>query len=198
MSTENWLPLTDYSNKYKVSISTLRRRLKAGQVRFKYEEGKYSLLDIPLQDHDQLVASLTNHKVNQRPHQSSGDHSGQGSGQAVIQPTKSQNWNRVTNAPPQMVTGHPDDPAPPTHPEISRHDISQLEGSIQKVLGELKKAYTLILQEKEEQIILLKDEVTDLRTLVQVLESENDRLKINSRDSAPIDSWLNDIDALEK
>ena len=46
-----------------------------------------------------------------------------------------------------------------------------------KLLNELKKAYTQILQEKEEQILHLKEEVTDLKTLVRVLESENDRLK---------------------
>ena len=47
-----------------------------------------------------------------------------------------------------------------------------------KLLNELKKAYTQILQEKEEQIFQLKEEVTDLKTLVRVLESENDRLKL--------------------
>ncbi len=46
-----------------------------------------------------------------------------------------------------------------------------------KLLNELKKAYTQILQEKEEQIFQLKEEVADLKTLVRVLESENDRLK---------------------
>jgi hypothetical protein len=46
-----------------------------------------------------------------------------------------------------------------------------------KLLNELKKAYTQILQEKEEQILHFKEEVSDLKTLVRVLESENDRLK---------------------
>jgi len=48
-----------------------------------------------------------------------------------------------------------------------------------KLLNELKKAYTQILQEKEEQMMILKEEVSDLKTLVKVLESENDRLKQN-------------------
>lgn len=46
-----------------------------------------------------------------------------------------------------------------------------------KLLSELKRAYTQILAEKEEQMLLLKEEVSDLKTLVRVLESENDRLK---------------------
>jgi hypothetical protein len=45
-----------------------------------------------------------------------------------------------------------------------------------RLLTELKKAYTLILSEKEEQILDLKGEVSDLKTLVRVLESENERL----------------------
>lgn len=46
-----------------------------------------------------------------------------------------------------------------------------------KLLNELKTAYTQILHEKDEQIVQLKDEVSDLKTLVRVLESENERLK---------------------
>jgi len=46
-----------------------------------------------------------------------------------------------------------------------------------KMLEELKKAYTQILHEREEQITLLKEEISDLKTLVRVLESENERLR---------------------
>jgi hypothetical protein len=46
-----------------------------------------------------------------------------------------------------------------------------------EVLEELKKAYLASLQSKEEQIFQLKEEVSDLKTLVRVLESENERLK---------------------
>ena len=52
-----------------------------------------------------------------------------------------------------------------------------------RLLTELKKAYSQILQEKEEQILQLREEVTDLKTLVRVLEGEND--KLNSRLGTP-------------
>lgn len=52
-----------------------------------------------------------------------------------------------------------------------------------KLLNELKKAYTLVLQEKEEQLLDLKEEVSDLKTLVRVLEGENQRLQPNRRPS---------------
>jgi len=45
-----------------------------------------------------------------------------------------------------------------------------------RLLTELKKAYSQILHEKEEQILHLKEEMADLKTLARVLESENERL----------------------
>ncbi len=41
----NWLALTDFSTKYSVSISTLRRRIKDKSIEFKLEDGKYLILD---------------------------------------------------------------------------------------------------------------------------------------------------------
>ena len=40
-----WLSLTEYSNKYNVSISTLRRRIRSGQLSFSIKFGKYFLKD---------------------------------------------------------------------------------------------------------------------------------------------------------
>ncbi len=36
-----WVPLMDYAIKTGVSLSTLRRHIKAGKIRFKTEHGKY-------------------------------------------------------------------------------------------------------------------------------------------------------------
>lgn len=44
------------------------------------------------------------------------------------------------------------------------------------LLDELKKAYMQSLQSKEDQIIQLKQQITDLKTLVMYLERENARL----------------------
>jgi hypothetical protein len=62
--------------------------------------------------------------------------------------------------------------------------------SAQQMMQELKSAYVSVLHEKEEQIMQLKKENADLKTLVQILEGETDRLKLNLGESAPIDSWL--------
>ena len=49
-----WLPLTDYSTKYRISMSTLRRRIKAEDIRFRFDEGKYFILDEPVSTHQRI------------------------------------------------------------------------------------------------------------------------------------------------
>ncbi len=41
MATQEWLTLQEYSNKYKVSISTLRRRIKAREIEYTFNNGRY-------------------------------------------------------------------------------------------------------------------------------------------------------------
>ncbi len=114
MQEPGWITLMDYSTKYQISLSTLRRRIKNHQLKHQLKAGKYLLLDQPLDNHEEVELAIQE---------------------------------------------------PQTTPQ---------EGNI--YLQEIKKAYTMILQEKEEQIQILKDEVADLKTLVNVLESENQRL----------------------
>jgi hypothetical protein len=129
----------EYSNKYRVSLSTLRRRIKAGEIEYKFSDGKYLIKDGPLQ----LSSTL----------------------EAVAPPSQSVS--------PQVQSSK--------EPEVE-HD--QFWRTTQGLLNEIKKAYSLILQEKEEQILQLKEEVADLKTLVRVLEDDNARIK---RASAPPD-----------
>lgn len=150
----SWLPLTDYSTKYKISVSTLRRRIKAEDIRYRFEDGKYFIMDEPMGTHQRV----------HRPSQESesalvGAHQGLMKGSENHMPTSSSS------------TSGPMDSSSKTPKE------EPILTAANKLLNELKKAYTQILQEKEEQIFQLKEEVTDLKTLVRVLESENDRLK---------------------
>ncbi len=146
MAEKIWIALSDYSRKHKVSISTLRRRIKNQEVDYQLEEGKYLLRDLPPEDlRKQEVAA------------------------PVPAPSSPQPQVQVAKPPPASST-------------------ERVE--VQLLLAELKKAYAIILQEKEEQILQLKEEVTDLKTLVQVLEDENNRLKNVIRDNASLDHWL--------
>jgi hypothetical protein len=42
-----WIPLSEYSHKYHISISTLRRYIKEDRLAHQLEEGKYFLKDSP-------------------------------------------------------------------------------------------------------------------------------------------------------
>ncbi len=131
----SWLPLTDYSTKYKVSISTLRRRIKAEDIKYRFEDGKYFIVDEP----------VSAHQKTHRPSQESE---------------------------PSLMGAHPAKNA-----QVAINKDEPILTAANKLLNELKKAYSLILQEKEEQILQLKSELADIKTLVRVLESENERLK---------------------
>lgn len=136
-----WLPLAEYSMKHKVSISTLRRRIKAEDIQYRLEDGKYFIFDT-----DPTATTTTTVE------------------------------NRMSNP-----TAEAHRPSLKSDSSAVMEASAKAEGesvitAANRLLTDLKKAYTQVLQEKEEQIVSLKEEITDLRTLVRVLESENQRL----------------------
>jgi len=177
-----WIPLTEYSNKYRVSISTLRRRIRNDRVEVNYLDGKYLIRDAPLTDHyptDQILSGTDS--VPPRTPISFTDFDG-ATGQKVQQPPTQpvsppppkmrpvENTSKTTNLNSQAANS-----LNKMSGVIIKEDLS--DNAHQLYLNELKRAYSLILQEKEEQVLILKDEIADLQTLVKVLESENNRLK---------------------
>lgn len=171
MSNKSWLQLTDYSNKYEVSISTLRRRIKEDSIEYKLDAGKYFLLD--------EAPSLK-----PRGRKPNSEYSNEVSSSARPTSQIISQGSEIGSA----VYFDGDDVAPIGGVEFNKKDINIIEENIKnsnepifsaanRLLEELKKAYTLILQEKEEQILQLKEEIIDLRTLAQVLETENSRLR---------------------
>lgn len=72
-------------------------------------------------------------------------------------------------------------PTLPSQPVIKRDDpvssSSHDADSMRLLLDELKRAYLDSLQSKEDQILYLKQQVSDLQTLVMLLEKENQRYK---------------------
>lgn len=142
MAQGNWLTLMEYSNRHKVSISTLRRKIKSNDLKFQFADGKYYILDDSL-------------------------------------PTQRQASGPETIVPPQFESntklGSPQDQEPQAH-------VCQ---TAETLLQEVKRAYSMVLQEKEELIFQLREEVSDLQTLVRVLENEVERLNENAS-SAPV------------
>ena len=132
-TNDNWLLLTDYASKYRIRVSTLRRRIKADQIKYKLDHGRYLIFDeSPVHEMPRFAAEAA--------------------------PLASPMESRIK----ELAEKGSEEP---------------ILSSATRLLNELKRAYTNVLQEKEEQIIQLKEEVTDLKTLVRVLESDNDRMR---------------------
>jgi hypothetical protein len=174
-STENFLPLTEYSSKYKVSISTLRRRIKAKDIQFRFDQGKYMIFDSESpQRPSQEIANLP------RPSPKSFEKKEARNEEKWVEKTRtSSSSSMASDEFLANMGGHSSltqNFGASTSSSVLKNDEPILTAA-NRLLTELKKAYTQILQEKEEQVLHLKEEVSDLKTLVRVLESENERLK---------------------
>lgn len=144
-TTSSWLPLAEYSIKHHVSISTLRRRIKGEDIAYRFDDGKYFLLD----ETTTKPARTETHRPSPSRDQVE---------------TSVQSGSAETEI--QTLTEMP-----------SRESGESVLTAANRLLVDLKKAYTQILQEKEEQIMFLKEETVDLKTLIKILESENNRLR---------------------
>ena len=234
---ETWLPLTDYSSKYKISVSTLRRRIKTDEIKYHFQDGKYFIFDEPAKnsiksgpsldalesdlayDDDEMLSDLDGNGAAveidkaysglQQPVNLSQAYNPdflenlkksansrlpqvkmqQGAlSQQTIRAAKAVNideeyyFKKEQAAVEQIEMSASAESA--TIKEFS-DKISKIGTNepvltaANKLLNELKKAYTQILHEKEEQMMILKEEVSDLKTLVKALERENERLKQN-------------------
>lgn len=161
MTTQNWLDLNEFSAKYKISLSTLRRRIKFGEVENFFRDGKYWVPDLPIPKN--IKSKETIRKIEK----------------------------------PQELTVAPKVEQPPV---ITTNPVGQISSELNSLVSELKSAYVTVLHEKEDQITQLKEEIADLKTLVKILESENERLSHNtqkqSTNQPPIlQNWqLGDLD----
>ena len=135
-----WLPLTDYSIKHKVSISTLRRKIKASDIQYRLDDGKYLILDSGF-DLNNHVGSANEH----RPSLMSDF------GLAAQQPE-----NKTTE---QVRSAHVFEPALKKQTESALATATESGESVitaaNRLLTDLKKAYTQVLQDKEVQILSL-------------------------------------------
>lgn len=151
--TENWLSISEFSTKYGLSVSTLRRRIKSNKIEFRLETGKYYLLD---EEPKQQKAKKISENFRNIP-------------QTFKEEAPSAEDVRQSSS---IVTAND---------EKQINNMKQAaEGAFstaKELLDELKKSYTFILQEKEEQMLYLKNEISDLRTLVRVLEEDNGKLR---------------------
>ncbi|MBC7753352.1 MAG: hypothetical protein H7Z71_03875 [Moraxellaceae bacterium] len=110
-------------------MSTLRRKIKSTEIEFRFDDGRYMILD---------------------------------------------------SAPPSTATlGEQHRPSlkSDVFHETAKETGESVITAANRLLADLKKAYTQVLHDKEAQISDLREEISDLKTLIKVLESENDRLR---------------------
>lgn len=171
MSTQNWLTLMEYSAKYRVSISTLRRRIKAGEMEHQFTDGKYLLKDTPVTSPGtEVVAPPTSTQPQVQRNQDL-IQTLQSPLSLVMKPASS--TSIVAMVPPTLENRESK-----IENRSGEAKGSEINSTVETLLGEIKKAYALILQEKEEQILQLRSEVSDLKTLVRVLEEQSSHHKI--------------------
>lgn len=201
MISSDWISLSDYSSKYRTSVSTLRRRIKREEIRYVFENGKYYLPD-------QLPQNIveTKKSFSHAPPKSEELSLGQSLSEKDflgfeesldldfdIELKKDKRFEsevsflNTEKSPPQF-----------TRSQSSSESI-QIQNILSPLLDqmnrELKKAYSATLQEKEEQIIILKEQVADLKTLINFLEAENKRLsELNPK--PPLNSFFRNQEIL--
>jgi len=156
MTTQSWLPLAEYSMKHQVSISTLRRRIKGEDIQYRFDDGKYFILD---DETNQMSAD--EHRPSLR---------------SDAQP-KSVPHQKTVSAQAQSPEHHLANQVAAATAAATQDGGESVITAANRLLTDLKKAYTQVLQEKETQIQALKQEAADLNTLIKVLEFENEKLR---------------------
>ena len=144
------ITLSEYSFKYRVSTSTLRRKIKAGVIEATLYHGKYFLEDKP------LLRSKPNHMA--PPHNNSHDKVSTNSDSTLICDERGLSPNS------DLGSEH-------SCSESSTQEQSLLARTATSMLDEIKSAYKATLLVKDAQIASLNHQVADLRTLIRVLEA---------------------------
>lgn len=163
MIAQSWLPLAEYSMKHQVSISTLRRRIKAEDIQYRFDDGKYLILD---DETTQVIADEHRPSLRSDAQPKSAPHL--------------KNSHAQAQGPEHHLSTHILPPAGASAASAGDGGESVITAA-NRLLTDLKKAYTQVLQEKETQIQALKQEAADLNTLVKVLEFENEKLRNYNR-----------------
>jgi hypothetical protein len=175
LTTLGWISLNDYSVKYGISPSTLRRRIRSNEIENQFRNGKYYLKDQAIYRYfrkgsEEPQSDAKSSTVISLPVLS------------VVNESDKTAANVVNNVQEKVEAPIVQSQQPPL--------FDNFLDSANKLMSELKGAYVTVLHEKEIQIMQLKEEISNLKTLIKILESENERLTTNMKESAPIDSWL--------
>lgn len=160
----NWLSLNDYSNKYKVSLSTLRRNIKAEKIKFTFQHGKYFLQDTPHKKNNSVANSITQKVFLSKTNDTK------------TLPAKPLEKEIVSNT--KKVFSDSDlasysflniDSAT-TENKAKDKDLLKLDKSKDIKFSKKEEEYQAIIQRQKDQILHLQSEIINLNTLIMFLE----------------------------
>lgn len=166
-----YLSLNEYSNKYGISISTLRRRIRAGQFSYSLKFGKYFLKD---QSPDTFSKKQ---KVTKRDNKEIRFNSGKKKFES-----QSSSFEQLK-----------DEAVKDIESGKSKNDLlsALLKDSsfLVRLMDSQKELYSQI-EKKEKKISEQQSQIADLDTLVALLEKENKDLKSLLYQEKEMEEWL--------
>ncbi|MBE8221136.1 MAG: hypothetical protein HAW60_00225 [Bdellovibrionales bacterium] len=162
---DTWLSLNEYSNKYRVSLSTLRRRIKSDKVEFAFRYGKYFLKDVSLQGRASISFPHTPKPPVLKPKNR----------EALIKKASSSDTKKnvfsKTDLSAYSFFNIDKDIALETEDTdqvLTSHNQAESEEGLQ--LPTVQNDYKMIIQKQKDQITKLHGEIDDLKTLIMALE----------------------------
>ncbi len=197
-----WLSLNEYSNKYKVSISTLRRRLRQGQLSYQVKSGKYFLKDMAfsqaLASHSAMSTSPVSAKKPACGASSAPSHH-------ISHHISHRTSHRTSHMPSSIYekeTAKKTFTVKQPVQSLVRKPVTQTlkkpllkesqDSSFYLKILEFQKDFLHKLDKKDQKIAFLQEQIGDLQTLVALLEKENKQLKLLSKKEQTLNKWLDD------
>lgn len=168
-----YLSLVEYSNKYKVSVSTLRRKIRTKQLPYNIKFGKYFLKDQNLED-SKIIKTNQSKKDNYILNQNK-----------ITQEEKSvQKQINVKDIPSYK-------PINSSYSYTSK-EVSFLSQQVSFLdqIKEMQKDFFKQIEKKEEKLAEQKDKISELNIFINLLKTENKELKSLLHQEKNIETWL--------
>ena len=159
-----WLPLNEYANTHGISVSTLRRRIKTGNVVFRLQNGKYYLSPASLDSEAKKEAEAK--KVKKRTT----------SGKILLKKKKGA-------FPLQGLSLEKQE-------SLEKSQAPQPSLPWEQVVADMQKGFLQKIEQKDTEISKQKDQIADLNTLTTILEKENQSLKSLLYREKEMEEWL--------
>lgn len=206
------LSLTEYSNKYHVSVSTLRRNIRAGKLPFSFKQGKYFLKDQSLVSLKHLKSFSSRKEVLSTSFVKNLDRSGlnvsnsqetvstNGEQQQSETPSRANTdtaekkeilptfKNKKIN--PEKTLEHSKMVADMSASDSRKKSFSSTEDSFLDKVMSYQKEFLRQIELKEIKILEQQNQIVELNTLVALLEKENKELKSLLYQEKDMEEWL--------